>query len=572
MEVSYNNLAESDKRNAKKIIAVTTEEELIEQLNNELKANPKAIFRPFGGKHSWSPSVLSNDEPDVILIDTSQLGSKRNDFVPIQLEQNYFLIPAPPSFTQEDLVNYASTRTPALSVHPTGAVKTSIHIGGFLNSGCHGSGYNLPPVSENVLAVRIIIIRDHIAIPVLFTDPNIRSRLSFETIEVIDDYKSEFKANLMDYVRVNFGTLGIVTEFWIKCELQFNVNATDEVLLMSDVINDKFAENYLYPKDHLELFYAPFNQLKKHYTWKHFPYIYVPDLARTQIQLKYANKIDEKSNSASNTTGQDLFHDRLVNFLNNTDTKEEDLLIKIGGKFLDAVTNHINVRTTPLLLQAFGKSSYGHELSSGGFLKDIVACGKVLALKNPKYTRIQTYNDFSLYEHTVVSNLVDIEMQIPLDADAKNFCQIWKQTIELIQSYAVKGEYPCNIVLHSRFNASSKSVLSSLHSNDQTHYASIECICAYEPNASKSYLNSLGLFIYDLLNLWKTNSARPHFAKLWFDLPDNCNGRSLNNFRSNVIESFKDNIIAFKNFRQSIDSGNHFYGGLVKKFDEIINI
>jgi hypothetical protein len=116
------------------------------------------------------------------------------------------------------------------------------------------------------------------------------------------------------------------------------------------------------------------------------------------------------------------------------------------------------------------------------------------------------------------------------------------------------------------------------------YFATLECICGYQPNAPKSYLDSVGNFMVDVLELWShanngeqdlDTTPRPHFAKSWYKLPDNCKVddsviNRLNVFRSSIINLFKSNILAFQKFRQLIDSENRFYGGLIKRLDEEI--
>lgn len=663
---SYNNLANSDLRtNVIETLSPHTEEELIQQLKHHLKQDQKVIFRPFGGKHSWAPTVLSESDPPVVLINTSHLGAAKQDFIPIKLESkesiNSYLIPCPPSFTQQDLANYAKSRNPALSVCPTGAVGQSIRLGGFLNSGCHGASVKLPPVSDLVMAVKIITISNTVQ-PLLFVDTKQLTGEQISQIQQIssdiriiqslDDFlsvDSTFKeycaenfpdATLMDFVRVNFGNLGIVTEFWIRSELQFMVDAVDALYPVNEVINDKFVDNFINKQDHLELFYTPFNSLSRKVSLKHFPYLYVPELG--QIQVKYANRVSGEENKLS-TENVNLFHSNMINALkygvkgdkqnndkskenkdklkqnnddtpkeNNDDTpkddnekeqltspnsielKESEFVVKLSTEFLNGVINHIHPRITPLFLELFSKASYGHDLSNGSLCSFPISCGKVLLENKPAYMRKQYFNDFSLYEQNVISDLVDVEMEIPLNLDidpqAKLFQAIWYKTIDLISNYAKNGEYPCNIMLHCRFNGSSRSIMSCLYSPDtRMSFATLECICAYDPKASKTYLNSLGRFMKQVLHLWKdmslewkysddqksdTRHPRPHFAKSWFKLPDgsaiDANEAEDKKFQQYVADLFKSNITAFQKFRQQIDPGSHFYGGLVKRLEALV--
>ncbi len=595
----YNNLAESHQRVSKFIIKVKSEAELIEKFKVYLAQEPHAVFRPFGGRHSWAPTVLTEDEKDVFLIDTSELGYKRDTFVPLQIDNNCFLVPAPPSFTQSDLANYVSSLHPPLCVYPTGAVKSSIHLGGFLNSGCHGSGINLPPVSELVMATRIITIKNNEPIPILFIDPIIQHKLTSEQLDqicgnaiVINNLTVFFAQDpelkrvcdehfpgitIMDFVRVNFGTLGVVTEFWIKCQHRFTVHAVDEVVPMNDVLNEDFAQ-FLNSHDHLELFYAPFDKLSKRYSFKNFPYIQVP--VPGKMHIKYANISTDKG-KLINEEKQLLFHDRLVQELSDSDRNLEEVIVNLSETFINTVINNTNIKITPTFLQALGKAAYGHELSNNGV---IVGCGKVLIEEFPKYERTKYFNDFSLFESSVISNLIDIEMEIPLDFKqdpyAKNFRNTWKSTLKLIQEYALRGEYPCNITVHCRFNGSSKSLLSGLYSKTPNRqFATLECVCAYHPSAPQKYLDSVGNFMIDVLTLWQQTNAsligdaidilpRPHFAKSWFDLPDGCTNQSRSDdIKYIVMKLYANNIRAYQMFRKQIDPQNHFLGGLVKYFE-----
>ena len=68
-----------------------------------------------------------------------------------------------------------------------------------------------------------------------FSCPTIASTFSDLGLDDCEEFDSlrqaQFKdSQLMDFARVNYGCLGIVTEFWIRANPQFIVEAVDRIL------------------------------------------------------------------------------------------------------------------------------------------------------------------------------------------------------------------------------------------------------------------------------------------------------------------------------------------------------
>ena len=289
----------------------------------------RGLFRPFGGMHSWAPSVLHRSDKNAIMIDMSLLvvESSKSDIMLRQSDgRSQTLVRVGPALTQGQLAETVNKKF-NLCVHPTGAVKDSILISGFLPSGCHGTGVTWPPVSDIVMGVLMIVVLnkddplvikgsqaafsstcDRVAMRIGFFSEQVPldklqavgSEYDFKTFPIIQSLEQlltreaiqqivitlGYTPDLMDFVRVNFGTLGIVTQFWLACENPFQVLATDEICPMNEVIPRQqptvFAD-LLNKNDYLELFYAPFNTTKPD-GWLHR----VPDAEQAKIWVKKA--------------------------------------------------------------------------------------------------------------------------------------------------------------------------------------------------------------------------------------------------------------------------------------------
>src|SRR5581483_4002210 len=523
----FNNIAGSCERKIEGYYKVETEAEVIALLQRENKAD--VVFRAAAGRHSWSPTVLDPTDKNVFLVDASSLGTKREDFIPISLNHNHYLIPAPPSFTQRELCDYANSLRPQLSVCSSGAVADSIRIGGFLGSSCcHGSGLKVAPASDCVKAIRMVMLNpnsrifqdsdekadDSTIVVALFISDEIaklspsqlqriatgKDGTKARIISSLDGFKQidpEFKkicdeffpqATLIDFARGNFGTLGIITELWIHCEPRFNVRAVDEVIPMEELLqhpssesDTRFVNEYLLGKDYLELFYTPFNQMEND----------LPVIGKMQVK----SAVRCNSRKKRDIMQVDIFHNLYNSRIN---TEVEGCLVGTGGEIIHHVIKHCP-ENAPTILNVLSSFAYDRALtiSTGNSLCCLLGALKLRCLRDPRNERVEDFNDFSLYELHVFHDFVDPEMEIPIDLKtdptAKVFRAAWFRTLDLVRAYAERKQYPCNIMIHCRFNKASKSILSPLYTSGHHPdiiFATIECVCGYSRDAKPEYLQA----------------------------------------------------------------------------------
>jgi FAD/FMN-containing dehydrogenase len=113
------------------------------------------LIRPYGGTHSWAPSVVSDyDAKDgnkrILVMDTSKLKNNKMEIVQIGDDK---CLRMGPGETQGSMAEFAVKHGQCFPV--TGALQTSIRVGGFLASGCHGK-YCTLNVYEERLCIQLI--------------------------------------------------------------------------------------------------------------------------------------------------------------------------------------------------------------------------------------------------------------------------------------------------------------------------------------------------------------------------------------------------------------------------------
>eukprot|EP01038_Epipyxis_sp_PR26KG_P014948 gene14948-20108_t len=580
-------------------IYMPVNEEDVVQILHKLRNERYAVFRPYGGKHSWAPSVTSSFSAErlVIMIDTAHMQSHEKRLVAVNGKS---CIAIGPGFTQGQMAKLAAENGRCLPV--TGALQESIRVGGFLASGCHGTG-NYPPVSEFVQALRIVCFDKNNDVKVLlFTEDEnfpVNLRKNATLISSLDQLfegrtpPTYAGKSLMDVVRVHFGTLGIVTQIFIETEEQFYVDAKDEVVTLERVIpkpsdeDDSFVVNYLMKKDnnnlfendYLELFYSPFNINRHIWNSNDNKRIWLKRAKRTTIVPTgccRANACYKKSDPLG-------FHKNpLNNWLNDTiQLSSDDLqssLLKLNSKNQSFCSSFIG-----LCFSLFGNVAQGLGLNPccSGIFGSIGMC---FGVDSHKYT--VPFNSFSLYQRIAPEKIWDQEMEIPIDLSidpqAKRFRRAWWYVIEEIEKSRLRNEFPLNIMFHCRFNRRSKSILSSCYSpidSDQLWFATIEflSVTGGEGDQNNKYKKYFQEFVTKIMDFWlhvnddlieqdPTNLShlkpRPHFAKNWYDVTS---------VRASTIDLFKENIILFEQIRIIIDPYNKFNGGLVPLLLEEVN-
>jgi hypothetical protein len=397
------------------------------------------------------------------------------------------------------------------------------------------------------------------------------------------------KYDLIDFARVHFGSLGIVTEIFIKTLENFFVEGTDEIVPLESIIPKPKVKSSNLQKvfneyDYLEFFYHPFNklscingQLLPGDMW--LKKAKVLDASIPALPLKKIDPLDFTKEPLSK---------RLDKFIEAHEAEIEQSLIKNQGCCKSSI---------PVILEFMGKLSYDFGLDpfcegiclccNNCFARTFCCFPKCRGRLKTKITNIVPINTFTLYQQTAPKSLVDPEIEIPLniidDPEMIRFRTAWWNVIDKVKEYASKEEYPLNVMFHCRFNKPSKSILSSCYSplsedpNSVDYknrwFATIEFISI--AHAGADYATYLQRFIDEVVNMWlhvndtKSGSPpeaemtpRPHFAKSWFHVVE---------AKKVTGKLFKENILAFDQFRNYVDPSGMFNGGLVKEFVNIVN-
>ena len=120
---------------------------------------------------------------------------------------------------------------------PSNAVTLMPRIGGLVAAGCHGSGYNYSIVSDYVQSVSMVLASGELR--------------TFSAEELGND------SDLMNAVRLNLGTFGIMYEIVLRAVPTFNVHCIDSTPPMLDTINN--IQDIVTKNDYVEIFWFPFN-------------------------------------------------------------------------------------------------------------------------------------------------------------------------------------------------------------------------------------------------------------------------------------------------------------------------
>ena len=535
---------------------------------NLTQNSKNCIFRPYGGRHSWAPAVVSENDSKVVLLDTSQMKEPLKYVTVPTNDTTLHLLRMGPGVEPGQMAALAARNSRCLP--ETGALQLSIRIGGFLAAGCHGTGKDLPPVSEFVRALRMVVVNStwfpntpqNVGV-VIFTDiPTLPVDLLAGALLIDRSHLGlDQSVNIMDYVRVHFGALGIVTEIFLDTVPNFFVDAYDEVLPLETVIprpeqkDNSFMTDFYNTNTYLELFYSPFNELDQ----EHLP---IPG----RIWVKRANPIKKCCMSCYQCKVDILgFHENpFNNWLNDT--------VQANGDELESLLVDNPTPATPALLTQIGNLAYG--LGLNPCCTGICGCIGFTCCEKTSHRYEVPFNQFSLYQRGSPESIIDCEMEVPMsfkrDPEALCFRRFWWWTVDRVRELAKEGKFPLNLTFHCRFNKCSKSLLSSCYStDDEMRFATIEFLSVTgSPTSHSNYRSYLSEFRTEFMNkLLEINKTlpgsntydmipRPHFAKDWYGIKD---------VEKKVGEVFRDNILTFNQVRQRVDPGGVFNGGLVPR-------
>ncbi|PHN07857.1 D-arabinono-1,4-lactone oxidase [Flavilitoribacter nigricans] len=515
----------------------TDKNDLIEIVKKAVAANQK--IRVTGGRHSWYPLVLTDqslgggrlNNGDICMIDVSKMKTITKE----KTADGLYLVHVEPGATMGDL-EQATMRdwpdnpapAPLVALPTNGVIPTELQIGGFIAAGCHGTGWMQPTVPDLVYAIEMILVDEQRNVQVrTFSEAN------------ADDP--------MEAIRVNLGTIGIMTRITFKAEPLFCIHGVDTVdTLMADVINrEPDATNHplkelVESTDYLELFWFPFNETKlvgKGLLDKKM----VPDMDKTKVWKKMGTAIKNGADGSPKNCPQNV---------------PSQVWDSLGTKFGGAVYTELAKMLSGNLIDyglAEGLLTGMNRLAYGTAPDDYVAPA----------TRFFHYQ-------TTAFPVLDFSFAIPMDASTDPYYIVvsdaWYAVVDAVNDWAAnKSEYyqrfPVNVALHVRFIKNSQSWLSPAYqpAGSEVHTCWIEFLSGSPtpaaPNEAwyQNYMSAWGDFCRFIGPQWLALGGRPHWAKEWQLL----NIPSINIY-DKLPDLYGDNLSKFKAVRDELDPTKTF--------------
>ena len=227
-------------------------------------ANAKNLgkkIRVLGGGFSWTPVVPTDDYMidmsklnKILFVDTAknqvtvEAGMPVGDLSLAIAGEKFDLngMPIPPIVDDNHRMSFE-----------TETVIPWVTVGGAVALGCHGTGYNMGTVSDQVVAMEMILADG-----------------TWRTFSVETDGEE-----MMNAMRVSLGALGIIYSVTFQCAPAFNLQAVDMRADMLKTIGN--IKQLATSHDYVEVFWFPFNKQCWIKTWDK------TDKPATQNELKW---------------------------------------------------------------------------------------------------------------------------------------------------------------------------------------------------------------------------------------------------------------------------------------------
>lgn len=175
-----------------------------------------------GQGHTFGPLSITDD----YMLDTRNL----NRIGPVDVERRLVTVESGVSVAELDRV----LRRHGLAM-PTNVVLTSVRYGGIVATGCHGAGWQCQTISDLVDAMTIVT----------------------HTGEVVRFSEATHGPDVMNAVRCNLGTLGVMHDITLRVEPDFRLTAVDEHLPLSLTDDLGQLRSFLSGNDYTEVFWFP---------------------------------------------------------------------------------------------------------------------------------------------------------------------------------------------------------------------------------------------------------------------------------------------------------------------------
>ena len=449
----------------------------LDELGGIVTANPGKTIRLAGTGHSWSPLVPT----DSIIIDAKGIIKDGKKAWRWQQNADNFLTVTPAANNGDvwqALVEETPDKLPKMAF-PTNGVVTDINLCGFVAAGCHGTGWSQPTVSDLVHSMDIMLHDGRIK---TFTE-------------------GEASTEEMAAVRVNLGTLGIITSITFKLEEMFNIHAQDLLVKTENVmggnprnnngkVDSANLQDLVENNEYVELFWFPWS-------------------------------------------GSGISHPFHLN--------EGYLWVKQDNRSTDAVRdvpnwppmNPITIATMEYVAEQTPKDASGHLLVPGiEWTAWEVLKGLIEDVENTKGYVAEAPQVFHYQKEAFP--VIDFSVAIPIEQasdghwDFDPIVNAWYAVVnEVIDDYP-NAVYPVTVSLHARFIKNSQAWLSPAFqpAGSETHTCFIEFLSAYPKEVSSA--TDRERMARPFVNLAKTIApiwidqlkGRPHWAKIWQQIPN----------------------------------------------------
>lgn len=334
-----------------------------------------------GRGHSMGPLSLTDD----YLVDTRRL----NRIGPVDVQRRLVTVESGVSVAELDRV----LRTHGLAM-PTNVVLTSVRYGGIVATGCHGAGWQSQTISDLVDSMTIVM----------------------HTGEVVRFSEATHGPNVMNAVRCNLGTFGVVHEITFRVQPNFNLTAVDEHLPLSLTTDLGQLRSFLSGNDYVEVFWLPQSSGLWAKSWN-----------RTDAPARRRSWTSVPRDWIKTTTANAMWQSAI---------------------------------RAPTATRAINETLYR------GFIPH-------------RRSRVFDAADSFHYQHFIDNVRCEImSFAVVIDPEFRNVAKAWQIVVDKVRERAAVGESPLNLVLEMRVIRDSNVLLSPVFSTSGQHHCYFELISA----------------------------------------------------------------------------------------------
>ena len=519
---------------------------IVKQANAQ---TPKRKIRVVGSSHSWSPLA----QTDGYMVDLVNFHS-------ISVDPASRLVTV--GAGAEMAFVEAALKDNGLAI-PANAVTLMPRIGGLVAAGCHGSGYNFSIISDYVQSVSMVLASGETH--------------TFAAEELGDD------SDLMNAVRLNLGTFGIMYEIVLKAVPTFKVHCVDSTPDMTqtiDTIQDLVTKN-----DYVEIFWFPFH-LPKNMRAARNKEVWlnqeiwlkqwnITDEALTaDLPKDYWGRIETSDFSASEAheafktaaSQMDVITPLKEYFLSQQPAKPED---GAAGSVDDPPRQSTAMSE---MLLCLGRCALENEQNADQFMECAESCLKEggenligadvwsFMADHPRLTPlllsllwhlVPDHDDYialvndTMHFRNFFPKVALMAMAIPIDPNFENVKAAWNQTVLAVEQAASQGQYPLNVNIEARFVKNSNCLISPINGSD--HFCIIEVISYITTPTFNDFYAIIG---QEWLKLGLNGSTpRPHWPKQFDAIP---------NINQSIRQAYGGNLTRFLQIRDGLDPDRLF--------------